>query len=998
MHKYPRTIYNFILSFIGIFGVVELLGQQYCGTAPQSPAFETWMNQKKTLMKSTGRLGGEDEKKVIYSIPVVVHVIHNGEPIGTGSNLSKKRIVRQIEILTEDFRRLNSDRDNTPTLFRPVAADVQIEFVFAKRDPKGNPTSGIVRKRGIKTSYDIKKDIALIRSENYWNSEEYLNIHVLNLNDFFGFSSLPVASRVEGISDRRERDIIYEGVIVDYEYFGVNSSTSTSLKSLGRTLTHELGHYFGLIHIWGDGNCNVDDFVEDTPLADQSNRTVKSPCTFPNPNDDEICETNEMFQNYMDYTHDECMNLFTIGQRDRMHVVLQNAQRRLSLTTSPALSAPNRFVNDLAITEIVAPNHTECNRSLIPSVKIANYGTNTISNYSIQLFQDEIMVENMSQTVELAPLDETIVYFSPQTISNTPSTFSFVITNVNNTNDQNNTNNSASRVLNHINGMELPFIEDFEGTSPMIFGEIGTNDIWEITNASMRTSNNQALIFKSHENKSAFISQNSIYTPFIDFTGLYSATLSFTYAYATKPNTLYDGLTVIAYDNCNHTFYKKLIFNDYGMDLSTRSPTNTPFVPVGAEEWRNETIDISSMVNNNKIKFVFMGNSGSGNNLYLDNLMITQTTQTPNDASLINLSTPLVTCKEETISELQIINIGSEVLTSFEIDYSINNNSFIKKFENMFISPHRIANVTINIDDLNQRDNLLEVTITHVNGVADRSALGNTLGIVIQNIKNADILPISIQFENEHNWTIVSKNTETLIWESVRINGNTSLVTRGFEVENTDIETWFISPVIKITDLPKLLLSFRVSYAKRMGLNDRLKVLVSPTCGDDYSITLFNAESDSLAVTTIESAWTPHSTNDWKYFSIDIDPTPFVSENELRMAFVFVNGNGNNLYIDDIVLQSGETKNRKYFTAYPIPANRQVNIKLKFETFADITIKFFDMSGKLLTKETHKKAVNQVVNYDSSLMREGIYFVNVSGIFDNGETFSTMQKILIQHR
>ena len=157
-----------------------------------------------------------------------------------------------------------------------------------------------------------------LKSYGYWDSNKYLNIWVCRLkNNVLGYAQFPGG------------DPDTDGVVIDYRSFGT-SGTAVARFNLGRTATHEVGHWLDLYHIWGDGDCNVDDFVNDTPTTKGPN-TTSAPCFFPGGDscDDGIGDLADMFQNYMDYSKDQCMNLFTEGQRDRMRLTLTTIREDL---------------------------------------------------------------------------------------------------------------------------------------------------------------------------------------------------------------------------------------------------------------------------------------------------------------------------------------------------------------------------------------------------------------------------------------------------------------------------------------------------------------------------------------------------------------------------------------------------------------------------------------------------------------------------------------------
>jgi gliding motility-associated-like protein len=313
---FPSTI-HWIVAFCF---AVDGLAQTKCGLTENSgkPSeseinFELWMADK---MKVGGASITSRKSATPYQVRVVVHVIHNGEKVGTGLNISDAQISSQIAVLNKDFNRLNEDAVNTPASFKPLAGSMDIEFVLA----------GSNRVRGSKTAWTIKENLEL-KSQSYWPAEDYLNIWVCDLTDYFGYSQFPV-STLPGI-ENSPTNRLTDGIIISYKVFGSSDYGDFQLEPAydkGRTGVHEMGHFFGLRHLWGDvADCQGTDYVDDTPT--QSGRTFGCP---PHPQQD--CNSvNKMFQNYMDFTDDACMNLFTQGQVERMKIVLENSPRRASL-------------------------------------------------------------------------------------------------------------------------------------------------------------------------------------------------------------------------------------------------------------------------------------------------------------------------------------------------------------------------------------------------------------------------------------------------------------------------------------------------------------------------------------------------------------------------------------------------------------------------------------------------------------------------------------------
>ena len=289
-----------------VAGTFTLSAQRNCGSMDvleqqiqQDPARLERLNE---LEKFTETFQPEADK-ALTTIPVVVHVVYNGST----QNISLSQIQSQMQVLNDDFRRLNGDANNV----WPQAADSEIEFCLATVDPNGNATDGIVRKSTTRTSFGTNDAVKSAGSggSNAWPADKYMNVWVCNIGGgILGYAQFPGGPAST------------DGVVCDYRYFGTNG-TAQAPFNLGRTMTHEVGHYLNLRHIWGDGNCNADDFVSDTPNAGGANYG----CATGNVS----CNSTDMVQNYMDYSDDACMNLFTQGQKSRMQAALAGSRSGL---------------------------------------------------------------------------------------------------------------------------------------------------------------------------------------------------------------------------------------------------------------------------------------------------------------------------------------------------------------------------------------------------------------------------------------------------------------------------------------------------------------------------------------------------------------------------------------------------------------------------------------------------------------------------------------------
>lgn len=298
---------KFLLFFALLLSVSATYAQRGCASME---VYETQLEQDPERAKTMQRIeqftqnfdpATKELNGGILTIPVIVHVVWNT----SAQNISDAQIASQIAVMNDDFRRLNGDRNNTPNDFSGVAADTDIEFCLIEtiRVQTNN-------RRGFGTNDRVKNPSR--GGSAVVTPASALNVWVCNIGGgILGYAQFPGGSSST------------DGVVCDYRYFGT-TGTATAPFDLGRTMTHEVGHYLNLRHIWGDTGCGGDDFVSDTPLAGSPNYTG-SPCTYPGPN---TCDTGsgdlpDMFQNYMDYSDDACMNLFTTGQSNRMWAAIQ---------------------------------------------------------------------------------------------------------------------------------------------------------------------------------------------------------------------------------------------------------------------------------------------------------------------------------------------------------------------------------------------------------------------------------------------------------------------------------------------------------------------------------------------------------------------------------------------------------------------------------------------------------------------------------------------------
>ena len=325
--------------------------------------FEAWMgsliNEKKYLNVPVQN----------YGLPIVFHIINNnGEAVGTTPNISQSLVQQQVLQANKDYANLS----NSPYT---VALNSGIQFQLATTDPNGNALTepGIERiNRNSKgwtdpgtTGWTFSYITNTIKPGSIWDPSKYINIWVVSGisggsagSIILGYATFPGSSTLDGLNNSETDTTAGVTIIASTVGSIFLPSSCASSYGIGRTLTHELGHFFGLRHIWGDANCG-NDYVDDTPIHLTSNSGLPM---HPKPNS--CGTTDEMFENYMDYTDGKLQNTFTAGQVDRMQVVMLNSPRRASLVTSS--------VGKVAVTASNKISFADCSGSItVPETGIA---------------------------------------------------------------------------------------------------------------------------------------------------------------------------------------------------------------------------------------------------------------------------------------------------------------------------------------------------------------------------------------------------------------------------------------------------------------------------------------------------------------------------------------------------------------------------------------------------------------------------------------------------
>ena len=525
----------------------------------------------------------------VYIIPVVFHILHQYGP----ENITDAQIYDQMNILNEDFRKLNADTSQIVNAFKSIAADAEIEFRLAKIDPNGNCTNGIVRHLDPNTNWPNSSSAYAYT----WPRNKYLNIYVVKSisSGAAGYTYLPGTTTAT-----------MDAIVILNNYVG---SIGSGTPNTSRALTHEIGHWLNLQHVWGSTNnpgvsCG-NDGVTDTPVT----KGFYSVCPLTNC---KICNTTieENVQNYMEYSY--CSTMFTAGQRSRMRTALTSSTAsRNNLWTTANLSATG-----------VSPQGSPC--APIADFKSGSQFVcaNTNVNFSDLSWNGQPTSWNWSfpggtpsTSTDSFPV---VTYANPGTYP-----VSFTVTNAQGTN--NISKNNYITVFGATAGYQGPWQEGYETS-------ILPNADWTIVNNGgvtwTRTSNAAASgtysMFLQNTTNTALSTDEAI-GPSVNLSAINSPTFTFKVAYAQKNSSQNDYLKVFVSTNCGVSWSQRYSKASAQLQtLGTGVYQSAAFTP-NANQWRTETINLNNIASltNVRFKFVFICDSStSGNNIYIDDINI----------------------------------------------------------------------------------------------------------------------------------------------------------------------------------------------------------------------------------------------------------------------------------------------------------------------------------------------------------------------------------------
>lgn len=558
------------------------------------PNYDAQMRVQEDAVRKFQAIGQQDEyfaARAVRTIPVVVHVLYNT----TAQNISTAAIQSYIAQLNADYAKTNSDFNTARAAVQSLGTNTNIQFCLAQQTPSGAATTGIERISTTQTCWDPNtqaddmKHVATAGADA-WDVYHYLNVWVVHLcgsspqtGGVAGYSYIPAAGNGL-VGDPND------GIVVDYS-IGLNQPGD-------RTWTHEIGHYLGLHHTWGDlaGNaCGntfpaTDDGYSDTPDSKDPNYS----CT-PIVSCSGNSSYGDLLEDYMDYTN--CTVLFTPMQANAMNSTLTTL--RSALVT----------------------NNNKCGVVGAPTASFTANPTSICTGQTVTFTNTSTGSNNTYSWSFQGGTPSTSTATNPTVTYNAAGTYSVTLTATNNLG----TNTSTQTALITVSGSNsLPLTEGFEGTTfPPTGWSLNNPDAsttWARTTAASGFGTSTASAYMYNYNYNAAGQKDWLITPSYNFTGVSTGRIKWDYAYAPYTTAGFnDSLIVLYSTNCGVSW--TTLWQKGGSSLGTATATANSFVPTAAQ-WKKDSVSLASLSGQTNVRFAFKNACQYGNNIYLDNVNI----------------------------------------------------------------------------------------------------------------------------------------------------------------------------------------------------------------------------------------------------------------------------------------------------------------------------------------------------------------------------------------
>ncbi|HEX8061380.1 MAG TPA: choice-of-anchor J domain-containing protein, partial [Cyclobacteriaceae bacterium] len=545
----------------------------------------------------------------------------------------------------------------------------------------------------------------------------------------------------------------------------------------------------------------------------------------------------------------------------------------------------------------------------------------------------------------------------------------------------NNTSNDIAAITSQVSSrLTPPFIEAFNST-PSNWQIVNPDGgiTWANVTAPKATSTNKAMSVNFY-NYQSLSAKDQLISPFLSIPAG-DAILKFDRAYAMFPGVTTETLRVLISTGCSTGLSAAdQVYSASGSNLATAAAQYTEFVPSSESQWAATGVSLSAYAGKT-IRIIFESTNSNANDLYLDNVQVNA--GEINDVKVVSFVAPgPVFCDAKAKPVVAVQNLGTRTVSRLQVTTEINGIvNASQTLANLSLTSGAMANITLAAMNLKQSSNSIKITISDPDALSDDVPNNNVITVTRIFNSNRDDIPLRQNFDgNSADWTIFSDGAQQK-WQLGSSNTyKKALVYPAFSNTNTGEESWAVSPVLDMRKTNQGSMFFSTSYGARLGFSDDLTVLVSEDCGITYSQMIFDKAGLDLANQTVSAQWKPAIAKDWTTNYISIND--FTGKDNIRIAFVAKNGNGNDIYLDNIEFfvtdDPNPPKSEQLISVYNSPTNPyEFLVTFNLPDKQDARLVVYNTLGQVLIDSQLPEALNQTYTVNLYGQSAGVYIARL---------------------